>query len=200
MGSCTRPHGPGRRCGSTATTSQAFAKGILRGSIDFALQMVTGGRGFRARRLGHSDHECMQPIARSVQRKPTFNDSDSMDKLSDVYLSGSVHEEDQPSHLVVNDPSICVDRCTKEFGNPCQHFCPAAVYEWPGGHPGGRDQRIQLCALQDVRHHGSLPEHRMGRAGGRRRTQVHRHVRRRANCPCPRRVVLAHPLHSLNRT
>jgi len=24
-----------------------------------------------------------------------------------------------------------VERCTKEYGNPCQHFCPAAVYEWP---------------------------------------------------------------------
>jgi electron-transferring-flavoprotein dehydrogenase len=43
-----------------------------------------------------------------------------------------MHDEDQACHLHVLDPKICVDRCVKEFGNPCQHFCPAAVYEWLG--------------------------------------------------------------------
>jgi ferredoxin-like protein FixX len=32
---------------------------------------------------------------------------------------------------VVRDPELCLTRCTVEYGNPCQHFCPAAVYEWP---------------------------------------------------------------------
>ena len=32
-------------------------------------------------------------------------------------------------HLVVADLNICSDRCTREYGNPCQYFCPAAVYE-----------------------------------------------------------------------
>ncbi|MEM1453462.1 MAG: electron transfer flavoprotein-ubiquinone oxidoreductase [Planctomycetota bacterium] len=112
---------------------QAFSKGVVGGTIDFGVQMVTGGRGLVARRPGHSDHETMAPVASSKLAKPTFNDRDSMDKLTDVYLSGAIHEEDQPAHLLVNDPSICVDRCTKEYGNPCQHFCPAAVYEWPSG-------------------------------------------------------------------
>jgi electron-transferring-flavoprotein dehydrogenase len=64
-----------------------------------------------------------------------------MDKLTDVYWSGAIHDEDQPSHLVVTNPAICVERCTAEFGNPCQHFCPAAVYEWPAGHPPGGDKK-----------------------------------------------------------
>ena len=34
-----------------------------------------------------------------------------------------------PPILVIADMNICHDRCTKEFGNPCQFFCPAAVYE-----------------------------------------------------------------------
>ena len=59
-----------------------------------------------------------------------------MDKLTDVFHSGAIHDEDQPSHLVVVDPEICVTRCTEEFGNPCQHFCPAAVYEWPHADAG----------------------------------------------------------------
>ena len=75
----------------------------------------------------------MRPISESMCQKPTFNDSNSLDKLTDVFHSGAVHEEDQPAHLLIPDPTICVERCTKEYGNPCQHFCPAAVYEWPVG-------------------------------------------------------------------
>ena len=111
---------------------QAFAGGMLAGMIDAGVQMVTGGRGLVKRREGHEDHETMRPKSESVFEKPAYDDSCAMDKLTDVYHSGTEHEEDQPSHLLVVDPTICVDRCTAEFGNPCQHFCPAAVYEWPG--------------------------------------------------------------------
>ena len=110
---------------------QAFDGGMFGGMVDVAVQMVTGGRGLVARRRGHADHATMRPLAESRMAKPSFNDGDSMDKLTDVYWSGAIHEEDQPSHLIINDPSICIDRCTAEYGNPCQHFCPAAVYEWP---------------------------------------------------------------------
>ncbi|MHC4263043.1 MAG: electron transfer flavoprotein-ubiquinone oxidoreductase [Planctomycetota bacterium] len=109
---------------------QAFASGMITGSIDAGLQMVTGGRGLVARRVAHPDYEYTDRVDRSTLDKPAFDDQLSMDKLTDVYHSGAVHEEDQPSHLVVTDPNICVDRCTTEYGNPCQHFCPAAVYEW----------------------------------------------------------------------
>jgi len=50
-----------------------------------------------------------------------------------VFKSGTTHEEDQPSHLVVSDTDICATRCVEEFGNPCQHFCPAGVYEMVEG-------------------------------------------------------------------
>ena len=53
----------------------------------------------------------------------------TFDRLTDVYHSGTRHDEDQPCHLVVLDPNICGDRCVREYGNPCQYFCPAAVYE-----------------------------------------------------------------------
>ena len=53
----------------------------------------------------------------------------TFDKLTSVYSSGTMHEEDQPCHLVVSEPDLCSTRCVEEFGNPCQHFCPAAVYE-----------------------------------------------------------------------
>jgi electron-transferring-flavoprotein dehydrogenase len=47
----------------------------------------------------------------------------------DVYHSGTRHDEDQPCHLKVSDLNICSKRCVEEYGNPCQYFCPAAVYE-----------------------------------------------------------------------
>jgi electron-transferring-flavoprotein dehydrogenase len=53
----------------------------------------------------------------------------TFDRLTDVYHSGTRHDDDQPVHLVVKDLNICATRCVKEFGNPCQYFCPAAVYE-----------------------------------------------------------------------
>ena len=110
---------------------QGFDSGFFAGLLDAGLQMITGGRGLVARRKGHTDHETTAAIGTARLEKPRFDDGLSFDKLTDVYHSGTVHEEDQPSHLVITDPSICVDRCTVEYGNPCQHFCPAAVYEWP---------------------------------------------------------------------
>jgi electron-transferring-flavoprotein dehydrogenase len=53
----------------------------------------------------------------------------TFDRLTDVYHSGTRHDEDQPCHLIVLEPNICGDRCVREYGNPCQYFCPAAVYE-----------------------------------------------------------------------
>ena len=56
-------------------------------------------------------------------RKLTF------DKETLVQYSGTAHEVDQPSHLVVADVDHCATTCTQEYGNPCVSFCPAAVYE-----------------------------------------------------------------------
>ncbi len=53
----------------------------------------------------------------------------TFDKLTDLYHSGTKHEEDQPAHLVIHDTTICNERCVTEFGNPCKNFCPANVYE-----------------------------------------------------------------------
>ncbi|MBQ7190767.1 MAG: electron transfer flavoprotein-ubiquinone oxidoreductase [Kiritimatiellae bacterium] len=51
----------------------------------------------------------------------------SVDKLTDVFMSGTIHDEDQPCHLRIKDPAKCGE-CTKKFGAPCLRFCPAEVY------------------------------------------------------------------------
>jgi electron-transferring-flavoprotein dehydrogenase len=52
----------------------------------------------------------------------------TFDKLTNVHYSGTRHEEDQPVHLLVQT-DVCHSICTEEYGNPCQRFCPANVYE-----------------------------------------------------------------------
>jgi electron-transferring-flavoprotein dehydrogenase len=67
-----------------------------------------------------------------------------------------MHEEDQPCHLQVADLDICRTRCVEEYGNPCQYFCPAQVYEMVDGEaPGQKELRINAsncvhCKTCDV--------------------------------------------------
>ena len=53
----------------------------------------------------------------------------SFDKLSSVFLSSTNHEEDQPAHLRLKDPSIPINVNLPEYGEPARLYCPAGVYE-----------------------------------------------------------------------
>lgn len=110
---------------------QPYSKGLWWGLAHTALQIVTGGKGLYSRYSSRPDHLHYLPIKKSPYLKIPLKIDGSLtfDKLTDVYASGTRHEENQPTHLLVSDPSICTDRCTEEFGNPCQYFCPASVYE-----------------------------------------------------------------------
>jgi len=110
---------------------QGFQKGFFRGSVGAGLATLSGGRLPGGRKPMQADHDLYRKDggAKSAP-KPGFDNALTFDKLTDVYHSGTTHEEDQPCHLVVREPDLCTNRCTEEFGNPCQHFCPAAVYEW----------------------------------------------------------------------
>jgi electron-transferring-flavoprotein dehydrogenase len=69
------------------------------------------------------------------------------DRLAGVYFAATEHDEDQPVHLHVADPSICVTRCAEEYANPCTRFCPAAVYEIVDDAAG---KRLQINAANCV--------------------------------------------------
>ncbi len=113
---------------------QGYQHGLFRGLFQTAAQMVTGGRGFvdpmRAR-PGYEDYRRLDRGDELVDQSGRFKGDGALtfDRLTDVYHSGARHEEDQPCHLVVLEPDICGNRCVREYGNPCQYFCPAAVYE-----------------------------------------------------------------------
>jgi len=114
-----------------------FENGLFAGLVNSSLQMITGGRGFFDGRRVRPDHEHMMEKTAYAARngddglKPGLKPDNkyTFDKLTDVYHSGTKHEEDQPPHLVIADYDICNNRCTEEYGNPCQYFCPAQVYE-----------------------------------------------------------------------
>ncbi len=127
---------------------QGFERGLWMGMLDAGLQLVTGGLGLgnrptwetgpaRMKKLGEAG---VRPISlEETQRR--YDNVHTFTKVNDVFHSGTKHDEDQPSHLLVSDTSICATRCREEYGNPCQHFCPANVYEMvPDSEPG----RIKL--------------------------------------------------------
>ena len=117
---------------------QGFEHGMFEGMIHAALQQVTLGRGLHERYTAHAGHKRLEQInhlpsggyGREHMLGPAKGDGKlTFDKLTDVYHSGTKHDDDQPIHLVIHDTNICNTRCTVEYGNPCQHFCPAKVYE-----------------------------------------------------------------------
>jgi electron-transferring-flavoprotein dehydrogenase len=110
---------------------QAFDKGRNIGLLVAGISTVTGGR-FPSRIPITAGHEHMEKnTAHSEDRYGDlkYDDKLTFAKLTDVYYSSTAHDEDQPCHLHVLDMNICIDQCTKEYGNPCQNFCPANVYE-----------------------------------------------------------------------
>ena len=125
---------------------QGFERGRLVGMLNVSLGMISGGRGFGIydRLPGQAGYERMEKLVDYFGRnvpgfdRPRYDNKLTFSKLDDVFRSGTKHDENAPCHLIVHDTSICASRCAVEFGNPCQYFCPAAVYEMvkaPAGDP-----------------------------------------------------------------
>ncbi|MBI4878652.1 MAG: electron transfer flavoprotein-ubiquinone oxidoreductase [Planctomycetes bacterium] len=155
---------------------QAFDKGMPLAILDLGLQLATGGRGLRDRYALEPGHTRMRRTGRAPTAEKIKPDGTlTFDKLTDVYRSGTTHEEDQPCHLVVTvAPDHCSTTCADEYGNPCQHFCPAAVYEMveaPERADGRRKLRINAsncvhCKTCDVMDPYQVIEWRTPEGGG----------------------------------
>ena len=83
--------------------------------------------------------------------KPTYPKPDgklTFDRLSSVFVSNTVHEENQPSHLKLTDPSIPVNVNLPKWDEPAQRYCPAGVYEIVD--EGEGNKRFQINAANCV--------------------------------------------------
>jgi len=77
-----------------------------------------------------ADHETLRPAAEFQPiQYPKPDGVVSFDKLSSVFLSNTNHEEDQPVHLRLRDPSIPIAVNLPLYAEPAQRYCPAGVYE-----------------------------------------------------------------------
>jgi electron-transferring-flavoprotein dehydrogenase len=137
---------------------QGFQNGMAAGMFNTMLQEIFDG-GLRNRVLSRAGHENLQPIANLTADGgaeahllgPAKGDGQlTFDKLTDLYYSGTKHEEDQPAHLLIQDTNICNDRCVKEFASPCQNFCPANVYEMVDDPAAPHGKRISLNSANCV--------------------------------------------------
>ncbi|HEX3102529.1 MAG TPA: electron transfer flavoprotein-ubiquinone oxidoreductase, partial [Pyrinomonadaceae bacterium] len=116
----------------------AFQKGRWAGLINSGLQFLTKGLawGFMPKEHHIAGYERMAKLTENGNTENGGRYSDlkfdkelTFDKVTDVFYGAVAHDEDQPSHLHVLDTEICATRCAEEYDNPCQRFCPAAVYE-----------------------------------------------------------------------
>jgi electron-transferring-flavoprotein dehydrogenase len=120
---------------------------IFRGKLPFTM------------RSPHADHDSLDKASDSpaiVYPKP--DGVITFDRLSSVFLSSTIHEEDQPSHLKLKDEAIPVAYNLPMFDEPAQRYCPAGVYEIvdDDGEPrfqinAGNCVHCKTCDIKDPR-------------------------------------------------
>ncbi len=140
----------------------SFQSGRWSALINGGLQFLSGGYAWGFMPMEHhvAGHERMEMLKdydyqgdALAQRYPDlkFDNKLAFDKVTDVYHGAVSHNEDQPSHLHILDTEICATRCAEEYGNPCQRFCPAAVYEMEeNSKTGRREIKVELSYSQNT--------------------------------------------------
>lgn len=121
--------------------------GTLLAGIDMWMRTLRIGLPFTMKHK--PDNEKIWPA--NLCRKINYPKPDgviSFDRLSSVFLSNTNHEEDQPVHLQLKDPSIPISYNLPLYDEPAQRYCPAGVYEVVGLDEG--EPRFQINAQNCV--------------------------------------------------
>ena len=104
--------------------------GVVLGGLDMWTNALGNVSLFGTMKHGEADWQATKPLAEVgslTYARP--NGKTTFDKPSSVYLSGTQHEDNQPPHLVLADPSIPIERNLPVYGEPARLYCPAGVYE-----------------------------------------------------------------------
>ena len=126
----------------------AFRFGLWRGLLYSALDTVLLRGKAPWTFHHHADHKQLKKA--SDCKKIDYPKPDGVltfDRLTSVQLSNTNHEEDQPCHLTLKDPSIPTTVNLAEYGGPEQYYCPAGVYEYV---EENGNERLQINAQNCV--------------------------------------------------
>ena len=129
----------------------AFAKwGLLGGLVNAALDTyVFRGHAPWTLHIPHPDHATlMEADAAPKIDYPKPDGIVSFDRNSSVFISNTNHEENQPAHLRLNNPSVAIDVNWAIYRSPETRYCPAGVYEIVGAEDG--DPKLQINAQNCV--------------------------------------------------
>lgn len=104
-----------------------FKKGFKLGMFGAALETITLGKLPYSLKI-KTDHKSLHKHAsfKPAKFEPNAN---SLSRLDALAKSAIHHNEEQPSHIQIIDPDICMSRCADEYNHPCLNFCPAQVFE-----------------------------------------------------------------------
>ncbi|UUQ66020.1 electron transfer flavoprotein-ubiquinone oxidoreductase [Pseudomonas fuscovaginae UPB0736] len=103
---------------------------IIGGGFNWVEQNLFGGKLPFTLHDNKPDYACLKLAKDSVKIDyPKPDGKLSFDKLSSVFLSSTNHEEEQPCHLKLKDPSIPLSKNLPLYDEPAQRYCPAGVYE-----------------------------------------------------------------------
>ncbi len=106
-----------------------FHKGMWFGLLHAAFQTLGGWR-LPYTLKNHADHAQLEKAENYAPIDyPKPDGVLTFDRLSSVQLSNTNHEENQPSHLKLKDPSVPIAQNLPDYAEPAQRYCPAAVYE-----------------------------------------------------------------------
>ncbi|MEW6168460.1 MAG: electron transfer flavoprotein-ubiquinone oxidoreductase [Pseudomonadota bacterium] len=121
---------------------------LIGGAINYIEQNWFGGKFPWTVHDLKPDHATLKLASESEKiAYPKPDGKLSFDKLSSVFLSSTNHEEDQPVHLQLKDPSIPIAKNLPLYDEPAQRYCPAGVYEVVGE---GDARRFQINAQNCV--------------------------------------------------
>ncbi|RYE72543.1 MAG: electron transfer flavoprotein-ubiquinone oxidoreductase, partial [Hyphomicrobiales bacterium] len=104
--------------------------GVLLGGIDMWVQALFGFSPLGTLQHRTSDGESLKPLAEVTPIAYGRPDGRiRFDRAASVYLANLAHDEDQPVHLRLADPTVPVRENLPRYGEPAPLYCPAGVYE-----------------------------------------------------------------------
>ena len=136
----------GRELKRVRNIKPGFHRGLWFGIANAAFETALGGRSPWT--LAHTEnHLALHRLGDGQAPRRNWGERDlpPRDRVSAVFHAGNVHDENQPVHLKVSDTTICATSCVTEFGNPCERFCPAGVYEMVDDGKGGKKLQINAA-------------------------------------------------------